>query len=182
MKDGLWIFGYGSIIWRVDFPFVEKRPAYIEHYARRFWQGSTDHRGVPQLPGRVVTLITQPDAICWGMAYRISAETKESVLASLDYREKGGYDRLEIPINLRSNITHQGITYRANEHNPDFLGQATPSEIAHQVTTASGPSGSNIEYVLKLAQALREIEVVDLHVVAIEHEVKRLINAANASR
>src|SRR5574337_1265397 len=78
----VWLFGYGSLIYKVDFPYIERRPASIRHWARRFWQGSHDHRGTPQAPGRVVTLVPEPDAVCVGMAYLI----EPTVFAQLDAR------------------------------------------------------------------------------------------------
>ncbi len=72
--DEVWLFGYGSLIWKADFPFLERRPAHIHGWARRFWQGSHDHRGTPEAPGRVATLVREPGAVCHGMAYRIAPE------------------------------------------------------------------------------------------------------------
>jgi glutathione-specific gamma-glutamylcyclotransferase len=81
-----WVFGYGSLIWKQDFPFIEARPCAINDWSRRFWQGSHDHRGVPQNPGRVVTLIESPGASCAGRAFLIEPE----VFDHLDHREKNG--------------------------------------------------------------------------------------------
>src|SRR5581483_11846825 len=66
----MWIFAYGSLIFRPDFPWIERRRAFVRGWARRFWQGSPDHRGVPEAPGRVVTLVAR-DGFCGGCAYRI---------------------------------------------------------------------------------------------------------------
>jgi len=160
----LWIFGYGSLVWRVDFPHVEVQPAYIEGWARRFWQGSPDHRGYPHRPGRVVTLIQEPDTICWGHAYRIAQNQTAAVLDHLDYREQGGYDRVDIDIHLASGETVQGLTYHATNENEHFLGDASARDIAEHIMSAQGPSGTNLEYLLELAAALRNMNRADPHI------------------
>lgn len=170
--SNVWIFGYGSLIWRVDFPYVERRPAYIRHWTRRFWQGSTDHRGVPGAPGRVVTLIEAPDADCWGMAYRLDSDTHADALAHLDHRERGGYERLELDIHFAHGDLTTGITYHATPDNPNFLGNASSLAIVEQVLTAEGPSGPNTEYVLQLERALREMQTHDEHVFEIAKLVR----------
>lgn len=172
-----WIFGYGSLIWRVGFPYLECRPAFIRNHVRRFWQGSTDHRGVPGAPGRVVTLVDAPGERCWGHAYKLDPLDEERVLAGLDHREKGGYRRLELPLNFDEKNQKPGITYHAAKSNANYLGEASIRDIARQVIAASGPSGPNIEYVLLLEKSLAKMKVTDPHVSEVASMIRAMTSA-----
>jgi cation transport regulator ChaC len=161
-----WIFGYGSLIWRPSFSFVERCPAYAVGWTRRFWQGSTDHRGTPEAPGRVVTLVPERASRCWGVAYSIPAEQRDRVLEELDRREQGGYSRCELEIHLSSggSVPQRASTYVARPDNPHYLGTALSSDIARQIQVAHGPSGRNRDYLFELARALEELGAADDHV------------------
>ena len=173
----VWLFGYGSLIYKADFPFLERRPATIRDWARRFWQGSHDHRGTPEAPGRVATLIRAEGAVCHGMAYRITPE----VLAPLDVREKNGYLREKVTLTFLDEAGNpdadqapsEGLIYLASEDNPAFLGDAPLADIAQQIAQAHGPSGPNSAYLLNLAQALRELGTEDAHIFALEAQLQR---------
>ncbi|WP_163559692.1 gamma-glutamylcyclotransferase [Halomonas sp. NO4] len=172
--DAIWLFGYGSLIWKADFPYRERRPAYIHGWVRRFWQGSHDHRGTPEAPGRVVTLVHKPGATCHGMAYRIAPE----VLEPLDVREKNGYLREVVRLHFDEGDGHsaEGLVYLAGADNAAFLGDAPLDAIAEQIATAHGPSGANRDYLLHLATALKDLGVEDEHVFALAarlHEGER---------
>jgi glutathione-specific gamma-glutamylcyclotransferase len=163
MQEPTWVFGYGSLIWKQDFPFIESRPGRIVGWQRRFWQGSHDHRGVPDDPGRVVTLIPAPGDPCCGRAFLV----EPAVFEHLDHREKNGYERIAVDITFDSGSV-PGVTYRAAEDNPAFLGPAPPAEMAAQINRCVGPSGRNRDYVLELARALRQLGCEDLHVFEVE--------------
>jgi cation transport protein ChaC len=163
LRGPTWVFGYGSLIWRQDFPYLRARPARVDGLERRFWQGSHDHRGTPARPGRVVTLIDSPGATCTGRAFLV----EPGVFRHLDHREKNGYQRRRIRMTI-DDRQESGLTYFAGPGNPAFLGDAPPETIARQIARCSGPSGSNLEYLLELAAALRDLGAEDPHVFELE--------------
>ena len=165
LAEPTWVFGYGSLIYKVDFPYLERATASITGWQRRFWQGSHDHRGTPDSPGRVVTLVPARGVICRGVAYRV----EHRVFEHLDYREKNGYQRFPVEIRLDSRSEAvKGVLYVADRDNPAFLGPAPMDHLARHIAASHGPSGSNREYVMKLAEALRELGDDDPHVLELE--------------
>jgi len=163
-----WIFGYGSLIWRPSFDYSRTRPALLRGWQRKFWQGSPDHRGTPCAPGRVVTLVEDPDAQCWGVAFDVEGYDTHEIVSELDIRESGGYVRLNVQIEFSDGTDATALTYFAPPENPNFLGPAAPAEIAEQIKNSSGLSGNNTEYVVKLAEALRRFNLPHDDVRAVE--------------
>jgi cation transport protein ChaC len=168
--EQVWLFGYGSLIFKADFDYLERRPAALPGWQRRFWQGSHDHRGTIDAPGRVLTLALAPGAVCDGIAYLISP----AVFAYLDHREKNGYLRLAEEIVFEDGGTAVALVYVAKEDNAAWLGPADDHVIARQIASARGPSGHNRDYLFCLAEALRAQRKVDTHVFALESAVLAL--------
>lgn len=165
--DAVWLFGYGSLIYRADFPWLTRERATLHGWIRRFWQGSHDHRGTPEAPGRVVTLLRAPGTACVGVAYRIAPTTFEQ----LDRREQNGYVRVPERFVLDDGRCVDGVVYVADAGNIAYLGTASEAEIARHIASARGPSGSNSDYLLQLATALRALGEHDAHVFDIERQL-----------
>ena len=165
-RESVWVFGYGSLIWRQDFPYEEVRRAHIRGWERRFWQGSHEHRGTNSDPGRVVTLVEAPGERCFGSAFKIDAR----VFDHLDQREINGYRREDVEIYFDDDRA-SGVTYRAPRGNFAFLGNAPAEEMVAQINRCAGRSGRNVDYVLELARALRDLNVPDRHVFELEARI-----------
>ncbi len=127
----------------------------------------------------MVTLAPAPDDCCWGIAYRLAETDAAAILADLDIRERGGYVRMEIELELRAPAGQApdtlvasprvvaGLTYQGWPGNRNYAGPAPIDEIASQVIQATGPSGANADYVRDLDAALNALGVEDTHVVAL---------------
>ncbi|XP_042502224.1 gamma-glutamylcyclotransferase 2-3 isoform X8 [Macadamia integrifolia] len=149
----LWVFGYGSLIWKAGFHYDDRLIGFIKGYHRVFYQGSTDHRGTPEYPGRTVTLEPCDGEVCWGVAYKVSGEEDEQIaLTYLEVREKQ-YDMQE----------------------PDASTPAV-SGILVQIVHAEGPSGPNRDYVFQLEKALLKLGCEDKHVMELAETVRQKLS------
>jgi len=182
----LWVFGYGSILWNTGFEYKSRQIGFVNGYSRRFWQGNTTHRGTPNLPGRVATLVQQPDGRVWGASYHLTGKSMiRNGLEHLGLREctLGGYNCYLLSFTARCNQSssgresHQTLAFIANPTNSLFLGPTTLDDLATHVVACHGASGSNVDYVVKLAEFIRDQipEDEDEHLFQLECKVKELL-------
>ncbi len=166
LVSGPWIFGYGSLVWRPAFKHVRRVPAYVDGFERRFWQASPLHRGTKETPGRVVTLLPAPNARCWGMAYQVHSEQAEEILTALDHRERTGYERVRATLHVRDvGAIENVLLYIASKQNENYIGPESLEDTIAVICRAQGESGANREYLEKLSQGLRKMQVEDPHIV-----------------
>ena len=176
-STNLWVFGYGSLVWKPGFQHGRILVGKVNGFARRFWQGNETHRGTPGRPGRVATLIEEA-----GDTHGVAMElTGEEALDYLNNREMtlGGYIQ-RITLFHSAEAKHPPIpvlVFVATPKSSFWLGPAPASEIAEQVLVSSGPSGHNVEYVLRLADWVHDTlpGVWDEHLFNIETQVRLLI-------
>ena len=174
MIESIWLFGYGSILWRPDFPYTAAKAARLSNFQRRFWQASTDHRGTPRRPGAVATLRYCEGAQTLGIAYRIEHAGLIQTMTQLDQREKNGYVQQTVAVTLDTGQTISAITYVAQAGNTWDLGRPTIEILAEQIRSARGPSGTNLTYFQYLRWASRCLKEADDHLDRLAVELARL--------
>ncbi|XP_005099222.1 uncharacterized protein LOC101848590 [Aplysia californica] len=161
----IWVFGYGSLLWKPDFQYRSKHIGYIEGYTRRFHQGNETFRGRPGKPGRVANLEEQEGSQTWGVAYEISGrEEVASVLQALYTRETacGGYTTLITTFFPREYSTHRRPASLPPDHTQTHTAQ--PHNIPQNMpqTVPCYTPGLQPHYVTESSTSLTSVEDVDI--------------------
>ena len=155
---------------------------------------SQDHRGTPEAPGRVVTLIersfwetltdhhdSESDKV-WGTAYRIDARRVAEVREYLDIREINGYTIHYTPFYPSDGSPLiKTLVYIGTPDNDQFTGPQDPQKLAIHIYKSVGPSGPNKDYLLGLEEALDSLslESGDGHVKDLATRVRKLEKEAS---
>lgn len=180
-NGGLWIFGYGSLCWHPGFEYKRSVVGHIKGFSRRFWQGNTTHRGTLENPGRVATLVEEIEGVVYGRAFHVQ---NDAALPYLENREctLGGYmTAITMFYSRQENRMFPVIVYIATKKNEHWLGDAPLHNIAKQISESSGPSGHNVEYLLRLAEFMHRYlpEAHDEHLFTLEMLVRSRIKERN---
>jgi cation transport protein ChaC len=165
----LWVFGYGSLMWRPGFPFEERRHAGLHGYHRSLCVYSHVHRGTPELPGLVLGL--DRGGRCHGVAFRVAAREAEATVRYLREREQVTSVYLErmLRVRLRDGPEVEALAYVVDRAHPQYAGRLPEDGLLRHVRQGEGVSGHNRDYVRSTYEHLVEMGVVDPVLARITH-------------
>jgi cation transport protein ChaC len=170
LAEDLWVFGYGSLIWRPGFDHVERQPARLIGAHRALCVFSHVHRGTPERPGLVLGL--DFGGACRGVAYRVAAKKRAQVIAYLRGREQvtSVYRETLRAVTLLTEPRRRvsALVYMIDRGHRQYAGRLDLSAQLHLVRQGHGQSGQNRDYVLATVQALEALGLYDrdLHLLA----------------
>ena len=183
MADGFWVFGYGSLIWKPGFAFVERRRARLPGFRRAFCMASVHYRGTPEAPGLVLALDADTGAECGGVAYRVAAEAGEATLAYLRERELVSYAYREErhPVTVEGGAEVEAVCYVIDRAHPQYRGGLGLEDQAAVIARAVGPMGPNAEYLANTVEGLAALGIVDPELDRLHALVRARLGADQAS-
>ena len=159
-EGDLWVFGYGSLIWKPGFAFLEQKPARLIGEHRSLCIYSMVHRGTPEKPGLVLGL--DRGGACQGVAFRVAASERKNTVAYLREREQvtGVYREVMAPIELHDGArsTVSAVAYIVERAHPSFVRLPLATQ-AHQIRGARGLSGDNLDYLINTVHHLQEMGI-----------------------
>jgi cation transport protein ChaC len=161
MSDEHWVFGYGSLMWRPGFDFLERRAATLHGRRRAFCIYSVHHRGTYERPGLVLGLA--PGGATRGMAYRVAEAAWPEVYAYLLEREQPTETYVEARrhVRLADGRRVEALVFLSDVRHPQWAGALGMQQQAELITGATGLSGRNVDYLRDLVGHLREEGVRD---------------------
>ncbi|TAH64824.1 MAG: gamma-glutamylcyclotransferase [Rhodopseudomonas palustris] len=152
----LWVFGYGSLMWRPGFAFVEQVPARLIGEHRALCVYSFVHRGTPEKPGLVLGL--DRGGACRGIAFRVAAADRAATVAYLREREQvtNVYREVMRSVWLQDDARRRvsALVYVVDRGHEQYSGRLSAAEQLHLIRQGHGISGPNRDYVLSTVQAL----------------------------
>lgn len=156
----VWVFGYGSLMWRPGFPYRCVEPALVYGYHRAFCVYSVRYRGTAARPGLVLGL--DRGGSCRGRAFAIAAADADQVFAYLDQRElvTGVYRRRMVPAKLKSGWV-SACTYVADRSHPQYAAKLSPERAAGIILDGRGEAGGNVEYLANAVAHLDALGIAD---------------------
>jgi cation transport protein ChaC len=168
--EDLWVFGYGSLMWRPGFAFGAREPARVIGLHRSLCVYSFVHRGTPEKPGLVLGL--DRGGACRGIAYRVAAKERAATLSYLRAREQVTAVYLEtlraIWLAGKPERRVDAVCYVVDRSHPQYAGRLSLDRQFHHVRQGHGKSGANRDYVLETVAALEAHGIRDraLHLLA----------------
>jgi Uncharacterized protein involved in cation transport len=175
VREGFWVFGYGSLMWNPGFEFAERHPAVLMDYARSFCMWSIHHRGSPEVPGLVLALDAEPGAACHGLAFRIGPEVAAQALADLRDRELVSSAYLERVVTLRLSDGRDvaALAYVVDPEHVQYTGPLSLERQAEVIAGACGRRGPNCDYLFSTAEHLAELGMEDIELTQLSDMVRR---------
>jgi cation transport protein ChaC len=159
--DDLWVFAYGSLMWRPGFEYLERRGAFVHGWRRSLCIYSHIYRGTPEVPGLVLGL--DRGGACRGVAFRVAGSLREKTLDYLRERElvTAVYFEKYVRAHFSDGTEAQALTYVANRSHQQYAGRLEPERLLKLVAQGLGRSGPNGDYVLNTEAHLREMGIRD---------------------
>ena len=180
----LWIYGYGSLMWRPGFEYEERRLARVNGYHRSLCVYSHVHRGTPERPGLVLGL--DRGGACSGVAFRVAARLRDETIDYLRARElvTNVYREARLRAVIDDGRQVEAIAYVVDLAHHQYAGRLPRPDLLRLVSRGVGVSGLNTEYVASTSRHLDEIgiEDADLRWLTRQIEAERAIGDGDRDR
>ncbi|HCP00641.1 MAG TPA: gamma-glutamylcyclotransferase [Rhodospirillaceae bacterium] len=158
--EDIWIFGYGSLMWRPEFSFIDRKPALVHGFHRSFCVLSHVYRGTRDRPGLVLGL--DNGGSCNGVAYRVASGEAEMTVEYLIRREM--VTRVYMPrwVNARiDGVCVRAHTYTAAHNHIQYAGRLSEDKALALILQGHGRSGPNIDYLHNTVLQLQKLGIPD---------------------